>query len=100
LRPLPASRYTYARFKSVRVHVDYHVEVDGHRYSVPHALVGQLLDARITGHTVELLHRGQRVAAHVRSTQKGAFTTVDEHMPAAHRGNRGGCLIKVKQVPQ
>lgn len=88
LRPLPASRYTYARFKSVRVHVDYHVEVDGHRYSVPHALVGQLLDARITGHTVELLHRGQRVAAHVRSTQKGAFTTVDEHMPAAHRAHR------------
>ena len=24
------------RFKSVRVHIDYHVEVDGHRYSVPH----------------------------------------------------------------
>jgi len=46
LRRLPASRYEYARFKSVRAHVDYHVQIDGHRYSVPHALVGSTL-ARI-----------------------------------------------------
>jgi transposase len=88
LRPLPTSRYEYARFKSVRVHVDYHVEVDGHRYSVPHALVGSALDARFTAHTVELLHRGNRVALHVRSDRRGGFTTVDAHMPAAHRAHR------------
>ena len=88
LKPLPASRYTYASFKSVRVHIDYHVEVDGHRYSVPHALVGQRLDARITTQAVELLHRGHRVATHTRSALKGGFTTVDAHMPAAHRAHR------------
>jgi len=88
LTPLPATRYVYACFKSVRVHVDYHVEVERHRYSVPHALVGQRLDARITEHTVELLHRGQRVAAHAKSAQVGEFTTLDEHMPAAHRAHR------------
>ena len=47
-----------------KVHIDYHVEVDGHRYSVPHALVGQELEARVTDALVELLHRGQRVASH------------------------------------
>ena len=88
LRPLPASRYEYARFKTVRVHVDYHVEIDGHRYSVPHALVGSALDARLSAHAVELLHRGNRVAMHVRSDQRGGFTTVDAHMPAAHRAHR------------
>ncbi|MFA5496495.1 MAG: IS21 family transposase [Porticoccaceae bacterium] len=88
LRALPANRYEYARFKSVRVHVDYHVEVDSHRYSVPHALVGSTLDARLTTHTVELLHRGNRIALHVRSTKRGGFTTVDAHMPAAHRAHR------------
>lgn len=88
LRPLPASRYEYARFKSVRVHVDYHVELDGHRYSVPHALVGSTLDARLTIHAVELLHRGNRVAVHVRSDRRGGFTTVEAHMPAAHRAHR------------
>lgn len=88
LRPLPAQRYEMARFKSVRVHIDYHIELEGHRYSVPDALVGQVLEARITLKAVELLHRGQRVASHVRSTHKGAFTTVPEHMPAAHRAHR------------
>lgn len=88
LRALPTARYEYARFKSVRVHVDYHVEIERHRYSVPHALVGQSLDARITAGAVELLHRGNRVAAHPRSRQAGGYTTVDAHMPAAHRAHR------------
>ncbi|MGB4468699.1 MAG: IS21 family transposase [Azovibrio sp.] len=88
LGPLPSQRYEYARFKRVRAHVDYHVEVDRHRYSVPHALVGQELDARITAGMVELLHRGQRVAVHVRSQQAGGYSTVESHMPAAHRAHR------------
>lgn len=87
LLPLPAQRYELARFKTVKVHIDYHVELDGHRYSVPHALVGQTLDARITRHTIELLQRGQRVASHARCERRGAFTTVAEHMPAAHRAH-------------
>ena len=65
LLPLPAQRYEIAHFKTVRVHVDYHVEVEGHRYSVPHALVGQVLEARITTGAIEMLHRGQRIASHV-----------------------------------
>ena len=48
LLPLPAQRYEMAHFKTVKVHIDYHVEVEGHRYSVPHALVGLKLEARIT----------------------------------------------------
>jgi len=84
---LPASRYELARFKSVKVHIDYHVEIDGHRYSVPHAFVGQSLDARITARAVELLCRGNRVASHMRSNRRGEFSTVTEHMPAAHRAH-------------
>jgi transposase len=87
LLPLPAQRYELASFKTVRVHVDYHIEVDGHRYSVPNSLVGQVLEARMTVGAIELLHRGQRVASHARSSEKGAFTTVPQHMPAAHRAH-------------
>ena len=87
LLPLPAQRYEMAHFKTVRVHIDYHVEVDRHRYSVPHALVGQTLEARITQSTVELLHRGQRVASHARNDRQGGFTTQTSHMPAAHRAH-------------
>ena len=87
LLPLPAQRYEIAHFKTVRVHIDYHIEVDGHRYSVPHALVGLALEARITSAAIELLHRGQRVASHVRNHRRGDFSTIAEHMPAAHRAH-------------
>ena len=40
LRPLPAERYVFAQWKKARVNIDYHVEVERHYYSVPHALVG------------------------------------------------------------
>lgn len=87
LLSLPMQRYEIAHFKTVRVHIDYHVEIERHRYSVPHALVGQTLEARITRFTVEILHRGQRVASHVRSNRVGGFTTHTGHMPAAHRAH-------------
>jgi transposase len=88
LAPLPAQPWQWATFKTVAVHIDYHVEVEAHRYSVPHALVGSKLEARITDALVELLHRGQRVACHARSARMGGFTTLDEHMPAAHRAHK------------
>jgi transposase len=87
LLPLPVQRYEIATFKTVKVHIDYHVEVDCHYYSVPHALIGQALEARSTTLVVELLHRGQRVASHARSSRRGHFTTVAAHMPAAHRAH-------------
>ena len=85
---LPAGRYEMARFKTVKVHIDYHVEIAGHRYSVPHALVGQTLEARLTRRGVELFLRGNRVASHARSERVGGYTTVSAHMPAAHRAHQ------------
>jgi transposase len=67
------------------VNIDYHVEIDGHYYSVPYALVKHQLDARLTTHSVELFHKGKRVASHQRSPHKGRHTTVTAHMPKAHQ---------------
>lgn len=39
LQLLPEHLYVYAEWKKVRVHTDYHVEVDGHYYSVSYQLV-------------------------------------------------------------
>lgn len=85
LRPLPDNPYHYAEWKLVRVNIDYHVEVEGHYYSVPYALVKHQLEARISAHTVELFHKGKRVASHRRSPQKGRHTTTVAHMPKAHQ---------------
>jgi transposase len=85
LRPLPTEPYVYAEWKRARVHIDYHVEVEGHYYSVPYPLVKQVLDVRLSAHTIECFHKGQRVASHLRSPHKGRHTTASEHMPQAHR---------------
>ena len=85
LRPLPAESYEYAEWKQARVHIDYHVAVAKHYYSVPYQLVKKQLDVRLTANTVEMFHQGKRVASHRRSNRKGRHTTVTAHMPAAHR---------------
>ena len=85
LRPLPAVPYQYAEWKRARVHIDYHIEVERHYYSVPHPRVRHEVDVRLTATTVECFHRGQRVASHVRSTVPGRHTTVAAHWPEAHR---------------
>lgn len=88
LSSLPAQPWQWATFKTVKAHIDYHVQVDFHHYSVPHPLVGLELEARVTDALVEVLHRGQLVACHARSARRGGFTTRDEHMPAAHRAHK------------
>jgi transposase len=88
LGPLPAEPYEYAEWKRCRVGLDYHVEIAKHFYSVPFALARQEVDARITVATVEIFHRGKRVASHLRSTRPHRPTTVAEHMPSSHRRYR------------
>ena len=85
LMALPVQPWEWAVFKTVRVHIDSHVEFEGHRYSVPNALVGLVLELRVTAHAVEVLHCGNRVASHMRCAHKGGFTTVIEHQPERHQ---------------
>ena len=85
LKPLPAQRYEHAMWKLVRPGLDYHVEFDGHYYSVPFTLRHERMDLRHTATTIEVFLRGVRVASHVRSSVRGRHTTVPEHMPRAHQ---------------
>jgi transposase len=64
LGPLPAQPYSFATWLRRRPGPDDHVEVDGHWYSVPFRLIGQVLDVRVAAATVEVFHRGERVASH------------------------------------
>src|SRR6266516_4177913 len=85
LKALPSTPYQYAEWKKCRVAPDYHVEIDNHYYSVPSRLIREELEARITDTTVEILHKGMRVASHARSYARHRHTTIPEHMPSAHR---------------
>jgi transposase len=85
LAALPAEPYRYAEWRKCRVSLDYHVEIAGHYYSVPSQLIREQVEARITDSTVEILHKGSRIASHARSLVKNSHTTIKEHMPSAHR---------------
>lgn len=65
--------------------LDYHVEIDRHYYSVPHILLKAQVWVRITDHTIEIFHKHQRVASHVRTSGNRKHTTVMDHMPSNHR---------------
>ena len=85
LKALPQEPFEYAAWKTCRAGLDYHVEVEKHYYSVPHTLLRQELWARFTERTVEIFHRGKRVASHMRSSSNRKHTTLPDHMPSAHR---------------
>ena len=89
LRPLPVTRYEFAEWKVLRVGIDYHVELRFHYYSVPYRFAREQVDSRLTASTVELFHRGTRIASHVRNDAPGHHTTVDAHMTPAHQAVQG-----------
>jgi transposase len=88
LQPLPPRPYVFAQWKKERVRLDYHVDVDGHYYSVPYQLAQQPVEIRYTATTVEVLCRGKRVASHARSWEKPGTTTETSHQPKSHQRYR------------
>ena len=87
LRPLPAAPFDLSEWSRARVNIDYHVAFDANFYSVPYPLVQQIVEVRSTPTTVEIFHRGQRVASHVRS--RGTHQTIsrNEHRPKSHQAH-------------
>ena len=85
LKPLPPSPYVFGEWKQATVHVDYHLEIDHNYYSTPFALIGKRLDVKVSASTVEIFHRGQRVASHPRLLGRGQHHTDPSHRPPSHR---------------
>jgi transposase len=85
LQPLPSEPFEILEFKKARVAPDYHVQVEGHFYSVPFTLVKESVQACIRPSLVQIFHRDRMVASHRRSSKQGQHTTIPEHMPPHHR---------------
>jgi transposase len=85
LKPLPVEPYLFAEWRLRRVGIDYHVEVERHYYSVPYRFAKEAVEVRLTARTIEVFVRGERIAAHLRSSGNGKHTTLPDHMPSSHR---------------
>ena len=100
LKPLPKQPYELSHWALSRVGLDYHVEIQGHFYSVPHRLAGKEVDVRYTQKCVEIFRRNKRVAVHAFSKSEGEATTCRAHMPKRHRAIAEWTPQKAKQWAQ
>jgi transposase len=96
LKSLPAEPYEFSEWKTCRVGIDYHVEVAAHYYSVPHRFARAEIEARLTVRTVEVFLKGERIAAHRRSSGNHKHTTIPEHMPSSHRRYAGWTIERIR----
>src|SRR5271170_1412525 len=87
LKPLPMEPFDLSEWCRARVNIDYHVAFDANFYSVPYNLVQELVEIRSTPTTVEILHKGTRVASHLRSRGRGQSITSHEHRPKSHQAH-------------
>ena len=62
-----------------------HIEIGKFFYSVPHGLIRAQVDVRMTSRTVEIFHKGRRVASHQRRYHGRRHGTDPDHMPSSHR---------------
>jgi len=85
LTPLPLERFQLRDWKKAKVHIDYHVAVQGAWYSVPYTLIGKEVMVCITATTVAILHDGKRVASHARTYKKNVYITLEAHRPHSHQ---------------
>jgi transposase len=76
--PLPTEPYIFAVNGRCRVALDYHVEIEALLLGA-HQLLREKVWARITARTIEVFHRGKRVAAHMRSSSNRKHTTARAH---------------------
>jgi transposase len=97
LKPLPIEPYVFAEWRVRRVGIDYHVEVERHFYSVPYRFARSEVEVRLTGRTVEIFARGERIAVHMRSSGNGKHTTTADHMPSSHRRYADWTIARIRR---
>lgn len=85
LKPLPREPYEFAIWHRARVHIDCHIEYKRSFYSVPHPLVRQEVELRVTERMVTVYHKHVEVARHTRCIAPGERRTTVEHLPKSHQ---------------
>ena len=87
LRALPVEPFDMSQWSYARVNIDYHIAFDANFYSVPYTLVQERVEVRATPTTIEIFHKGQRVASHVRGHGREQVFTQREHRPKSHQAH-------------
>jgi transposase len=63
------------------------ITLDANLYSAPYTLVQEMVEVRATPTTVEIFHKGQRVASHLRALGREQVVTERAHQPKSHQAH-------------
>lgn len=87
LGSLPAERYELKEYRYATVMKTAHICInpEKHYYSVPFRYIGKKVKIVFSNSFVSVFHNRERIAFHKRSKKFHGYTTVEEHMPSAHR---------------
>lgn len=84
LKEMPDRGYEYREWRyQVRVKADYHIEHEGHYYSVPYQYAHQMVDVRTGREWLEVVHQRTVIATH-RVVRHPGVSTQPEHQPPSH----------------
>lgn len=102
LRPLPKNRWEPSLWAQCSVSKQWRIMFDSAYYSVPHHLIGETVDVRITHSLVRIFHKNKEVALHERALKKWDYLRKAEHAPPFHEAvlqcNREGLLALAKDI--
>ncbi|WP_164667673.1 Mu transposase domain-containing protein [Virgibacillus doumboii] len=85
-QPLPQTRYKLTEWKTAKVQLNYHIQVERMYYSVPYDYVREHVDIRLTSDLIEVYFKEVRIASHKRLYGEiGQYSTSTDHMPDNHR---------------
>ena len=101
MQELPQGDFEYAEWHLARVGSDYHVEVQGLFYSVPHALIREQVDTRATQRTVEVFQprqaRRRTCPSLWRPASRHSYRAHAECAPALRRVDAGASATRRPQ---
>src|SRR5690625_598675 len=81
---LPQTRYKLTEWKTAKVQLNYHIQVERMHYSVPYDYVREQVDIRLTSDLIEVYFKEARIASHKRLYGEiGQFSTIKDHMPGS-----------------
>lgn len=84
LKPL-GEKYELTFWKTLKVGLDYHVNVEGTFYSVPHTYIHRQVDVAYSANLVKIYYNSKQIASHKRVFVKGQFVTQKDHQPKNHQ---------------
>lgn len=98
LMPLPLKRYQLSEWRTGKVQLNYHIQVNRMYYSVPYEYAQSQVDIRVNKDLIEVYFKDIRIASHkVISGEIGQYSTNPDHMPDNHREYLSHNPTKIKE---